>query len=154
MRKMSMTSVQVLSPWHILPAKSLPCMLSAAGASWVVPCPSEPAARALAKLWAACFGSLAEMWSKALKHRALVLPAACINPGMLGLFLFNVWPVFGVVYGLEFIFFFQFYYIAHWRRKFLLLFFLKKQKHNYSEMNTSYTQINNVNPTHWSFWDI
>lgn len=88
------------------------------------------------------------MWSKALKHRALVLPAACINPGMLGLFLFNVWPVFGVVYGLEFNFFSILLYCTLKEKVPTTFFFLKKQKHNYSEMNTSYTQINNVNPTH------
>lgn len=68
------------------------------------------------------------MWSKALKHRALVLPAACINPGMLGLFLFNVWPVFGVVYGLEFNFFFNFIILHTEGESSYYFFFFKETK--------------------------
>lgn len=100
MRKMSTTSVQVLSPWHILP-KLKPCL---ACCVQLVPVVSSALShqsqqpKALAKLWTGCFGSLPEMWSKALEHRALVCTAACTNPGMLGLFLFKVWPVFVLGY--------------------------------------------------------
>lgn len=135
-KAMCVTSVQAPFPWHILPAETLPCMLML-----LVPILRSALPRQgqqpepLAELWTVCFGSLAVMLNRAATLQGLVSWYCLYQPwGHWASSFLKFAQCLGFLFQ-NFIFF-KIYFIAHWKRNLCHWFCFKKQKHNYSEMNS------------------